>query len=92
MCVTFTLVILSCSTRRNRYINCFYKPIYIEQRHLKCIILTLDSFKYAYYDMPAESHEPDEPRSLQIKKANSTFNSEIYTLLPATCFFKKKYI
>ena len=42
--------------------------------------------------MPAEIHEPDEPRSLQIKKANSTFNSEIYALLPATCFFKKKYI
>ena len=40
--------------------------------------------------MSAESHEPHEPRSLQIKKANSTFNSEIYVLLPATCFFKKK--
>ena len=42
--------------------------------------------------IPSESHEPHEPRSLQIENAYSTlnFNEEIYVLLCSTCYFSFK--
>ena len=47
MCVTLAFMIFSYLTRRNRYINCYYKLKYIEKEHLNCTILTKNTFKCA---------------------------------------------
>ena len=47
MCVTLEFMIFHYLTRRNRYMNCCYKRIYVGKEPLTCTILAKNTIKCA---------------------------------------------